>query len=509
MFFSTDHGSVFIQPDGPAGTLYWLSCHDMDDVDEPRGDVEQLYCPNVRGPGEWDVALETQGPPGMPSTGLSFPLGPTADYLEQVARVPCTFPIYVIWKKCGDRDYVMGFERGSVVADCRITNISTNGPQSNRDGGNPGEVVKTFELTGRQVENFYEVLLERLSHGSDQVAEDIVFAMDRQCPGECGARVGICTSGLTTHQADAAATAQVYFTSNAGVTWAAGAADPFAADEHISAAAYFLMSGGTRRALVARGVTDAANPAEVAYSDDGGATWTTVNVGSTNGEFVPDVSGMVDVFQNGKLLFLVTDTGAGADGNIYKSEDYGLSWTQVYAGAGDALNAVDFSGGNVGLAVGDTNTIFRTLDGGDVWGTVAGPAAMAANDAISCAIVGETQFYVGYDSGNLYYTRDAGTTWEELTLVTPVAGATISEIHDIKAIDRYCVWVAIEYDDGGDTFGALQRTICGGTDNMWETHNTPILVTDSGLKAVHACDYNSAFGAGGVATTTMVVAVAE
>src|SRR5690606_36431684 len=116
------------------------------------------------------------------------------------------------------------------------------------------------------------------------------------------------------------------------------------------------------RVVVARGTTDAGNPAEIAYSDDFGATWTAVNVGSTNAQFAqgPHSLFAYDPYN----MWLVAGSGY-----IYYSDDGGLTWDTQDAGVAtsNALHAIHFATDRIGYAVGASDTVLKTEDGGLSW----------------------------------------------------------------------------------------------------------------------------------------------
>ncbi len=39
-------GAIWVQPDGPNTETFYLGCHVLGDIDEPRGDLSLKYCPD-------------------------------------------------------------------------------------------------------------------------------------------------------------------------------------------------------------------------------------------------------------------------------------------------------------------------------------------------------------------------------------------------------------------------------------------------------------------------------
>ena len=173
---------------------------------------------------------------------------------------------------------------------------------------------------------------------------------------DCGAYAERCDTIVIGCDAAGAATANVLISTDGGNTWAATAADPFATDENITSIRMFQVDATTVRILAARD-TDAANPMELAYSDDSGANWTLVVLGATNGEFAERDQAIMVIDESN--IWVCTDQG-----NVYFSSDGGATFTvqssALTASGGNDLNACHFATNLVGISVGDSDTIIYT-----------------------------------------------------------------------------------------------------------------------------------------------------
>ena len=227
-----------------------------------------------------------------------------------------------------------------------------------------------------------------------------------------------------------------------------------------------------------------------------------------NGGFVPWNGGLFawDRWN----LWCCTDTAAGAAGDIFKSTDGGVTWDLQLSAASDALNCIRFASVDVGLCVGDTNEIQYTDDSGLHWTTITGPVAQNAADCLTCAIINENSWYVGYDDGELWYTADGGTNWSQLALGLPAAGHTISAINDMGHVGEHIIWLAIHGNDGANEVGFVARSVTGGSTGSWEYSQAPTdCATGNGFEAIHVCGVNQAFAVGCIETTSYIVEVAE
>jgi photosystem II stability/assembly factor-like uncharacterized protein len=273
--------------------------------------------------------------------------------------------------------------------------------------------------------------------------------------------------------------AEVLYTFDKGVNWDK-ITGPFAAQEDILSAVCFAVNKDTNRWLVTRGQEDApTNPAEVAYSDDGGYNWTDVGVGIAGSGRAND-SGALSVLDQRHIWFVTTG------GYIFFSEDGGETWEAQDEGTTttEDLNAVDFATPNVGMAVGTTGVVLKTSDGGETWSEAT--TITGTPDVYTVQVIDSNMAMVGTSNGYIYMTFDGGDTW---TSKYTVASGTVDSIH---AVNAYVIW-AVSNDSGG--VGTVIRSRNGGY--SWESVTTP---TNTGLNSIHGLDANKAWavGAGGV-----------
>jgi len=513
-YYTNDMGSLFIQLAGPNTATAWLACVDMGDVTYPKGDVTREYCPDPAGRGTWSFSTRSQGASGELTFDLTIPIGKTSHLLEDMARTGCPVPIYLLQTECGRRDMFLPLGpdevyRGTTYARARLTNEGRSGLASrNADGSAPVGATQTFSLSCAGGDDWFNLVPTRRTTAADQILADITFCDRSECAGACGPANDPCTDGLFVGaSAVGPALADIQQTTDSGVTWTAVAVDPLAAGINAGACCSFYADENTKRWIVTQGETIAA-AGEIHYSDstilvDPGAAWTTVAMGAVN-EFFGGIFA-ADRYN----IWMVSDTGAGAAGNIYYSADAGLTWANQQV-CGDAMNEIKFARGqtSVGLAVGDQNEIYLCLDGGANahWNAVTGPAAQAAVDCRSCEILDANRFFVGYEDGELWYTTDGGTTWTERAIENPPAATAILVIDDIEAIDENCIWICGSCTIAAANWGFIERSVDGGT--SWECWLPAAATTSDGLTALYACGHNEAFAVGGVATTSMVMDVA-
>lgn len=479
--------SVWAQPYGPNTKPEYLGCHEVGDIEEEMGDITVVRCPDPAKMSGWRVVGSFQGEPGSPSTSLTTLLTKSLDWLE---KLKCPATIFVHKGNCGRRDVFANWDRDFALYNSRITGLTYAGVAV-RD---PADETPTTLEAPLQAEAVIKNV--RIAGGMQAIssAENLlsVAVLDApQCAGPCGPYIGDSQHAVVVGNsaAGSAATPEIFVTDDGGATWTATAADPFAAGEAISSVVYITADNGLHRIIVARGTTDPANPAEIAYSDDGGATWALVDVGAVDGEYVVEHEGMFALDPHN--IWIVTDGGY-----IYHSNDQAETWTLQDAGVaagGLALNAVEFVNANVGYAVGATNTVVTSEDGGAIWTALTGPGAA---NITALAVPTETTVWVGDDAGDTFYSMDGGITWAERAM--PVAATAIQDIMFVNPLNGYLIYNTVA------PVGHVLRTINGGY--SWAEVQTP---DNAGLNALAVFDVNGFYAVGEASGGTAVIIKAE
>jgi photosystem II stability/assembly factor-like uncharacterized protein len=247
----------------------------------------------------------------------------------------------------------------------------------------------------------------------------------------------------------------VTYNANFMTTLTATAAAPFGigAAKHVVSIGLCYIDRTTLR-IIACKAAEAAVQGVIAYSDDLGATWTTVNVGGVvaHGAIKQGSLFVMDY----RHIWLTS-----ALGFIYFSNNGGQTWTAQEGGVitVTAWNAVHFADKEFGMAVGVGDEIALTNDGGVTWYAPATTTG-SAGDLTACVRFDRNRMLIGDTVGNLYLSEDAGATWA--ALVWP--GAAGGAIDDIKFINEYEGLVS-QFSGAAD--GVIWQTINGGFD--WVT----------------------------------------
>lgn len=480
--YTPGDGSLWIQPDGPNSDPVMLECHGIEDVVKSFGAVERAYRYAPNAVNKYKMVSRVQGPPEGQTTTILTDLKSTADYLEK-QEGKCPFPVYVLKHDCKKgtfSDWQTAFVLpASSIQQATLSNLLALEPAA----GDTSQ--QAWEIEYADVLRIRKLGVGQKATGSVLEGAKIVACGDITCWG-CGDASDSCDTLVLVTDAGPAAVADIYYSVDGGETWTATAADPFAIVEDIPAIVCFRTGPDTWRWLAGRGVEAApANPPEIAYSDDAGATWTNVDLGAVAGDYF--------IWNQSIFALDHTHVWAGTEaGDIWFSSDAGVTWTEQVTANVNAIYAIKFLNQNIGLIGGAANTILYTANGGDTWTALTGPAAEAANIVASVHLIDENHFWIGYSSGNLYYSNNAGATWTERVLDSflPV-GTPLDSINHVTFIDEQVGWVAGEY--GANLAGVL-RTFDGGANwQLFALGTTGGAGAIKGAAYVTVCDYNKAF----------------
>lgn len=494
--YTTSEMAVLWVADGPNRAPNAIPCAVLESISIPRGGLESTYCWNAQ-IGKYERVSKRRGTPDEITFDIEELEGLTASDIERYIRKDCPLAFYVGVYQCTPRLVFSGADRMKVIENALLETEAQAGMMG-RDAG--VDTMLTTSWNADAVEKSFA--LEEYAKATTEIAtlRDIAICGVDACHGVCGPIAGKCDTLVAVAEAQAGLTANVLASFDSGATWAATATDPFIADEDIACVVCFQMSQTVTRWMVGRGTTSAVPaPAEIAYSDDLGTTWTLVNVGATNGEFFP----------HGGSLFALDryHIWAGLDsGDIWFSADAGATWTeQGSANAGvDPVNYIYFMNEREGCAVGGTiggagtNFLMTTRNGGTDW-AVQTAIGGAATDLPWCVTMHDrNRFFIGDDQGELWFTEDAGTTWTRRLpdQGLPASATSIDEIYDITRVDDYRMFISGECTIGGNPYGFMGWTANGGYD--WEFRTTAqVNAAGDGMYAIVACNWNLAYSVGG------------
>lgn len=480
VFNTRTSSGLFVQRNGPNTVMEFLGeCNTLGDAADNKGGVSGQV-QNFDGLGGWVGYGHTVSAPDGFEVTVTSRLTQTLHLLERILdnKNQCPVVLYSLKRCNGEADNATNWERAFAYNVQRITSVNDTGLADMEEDKTAGVEFTLAMAPG--VARFAKLVVTRQAVTEVNALNSLDANTYNTCPTCEGPTLAGDIMPVATNSAAGPATANVLLTTTGGSP-AATAADPFAAAEDIAFVRQFMV-GDTRRIVVGRKTTDAGAPAEIAYSDDSGATWNLVNVGSTNGQvFLGHHSIHINNSQN---IWVVTDAGY-----IYKSTDGCVSWTTQDAGATTAndLYAVIFYDDNLGYAVGESNTILRTENGGVTWSTLTGPTAQAGVIARCVACPTRQGIQVGYDDGDLYTSNNGGDTWDS----RPHTGSGVGKIYSLSYFSQLHGMMARDTAGG---VGSIHETINGGKD--WKALPMGGIATNGGLRAVQLIHDHLAWACG-------------
>lgn len=397
-------------------------------------------------------------------------------------RKGCAFDVQLHAGACEDpRDFNGGWEKIYVLENAIATSYDTN-ELGALDADQNVIVNETVPLSG---DDWYEIKrIVGSEIGSAQVVQEIVGIVicdSRQC-GECGISSNGCEKifavSLNTGGSPGLG-AQVLFSPDAGATVETTVITTLGATNDPNG----IACSGVYLAVISNedGALHYALLADILLGTE---TWTKVTTGIVGGK-EPNA-----IFSLGSVFNWVVGDG----GYIYFSDDITSGLTVQSAGGASVQNLADIHGADeLNLAaVGASNTVILTHDGGTNWSAVTGPVPGVD---LTCVFVKSAQvIFVGSAAGRLYYTQDAGANWTEKAF----SGNGSGSVNDIQFSTPTVGYMATQT---GATKGRVYRTIDGGF--SWyilpEAAGLSLPQSDS-ILALAACseDPNLAF-AGGLA----------
>lgn len=483
-----DQGSVWLQRRPGATLTYGGDCLGVNDISQDLGDVTTYTCRDRTRNGRRKVVGSEQGAAGEVTTSIEVPVASSRNAIMS-ALMECPQTLFVNkWTGNGPIDDFSNRSMTIALLNARPTSRGVSNPLSRDESDD--RTLLTMDLSAEDFIEFYNLEVSRLTTAETADLHVVLANLDLQCETEDDVYQAVGEVAFIGGEAVVGSpsdTAALLFSADSGGTWAAAATDPFAGGENAEAATRFSYGGGTRY-MVARTETDAGNPAEIAYTDDSGATWTAVDVGSANGQFVTSLWA-----NDSASIWAGTD-----DGYIYRSTDAGATWSAIESGVIATTDYLAIHGisRDVVWFVGEGDVLAYTINGSNTTPTISAASADtgSGDDITAVDVHSRYRVWVATDGGDAYLTTDGGATWS--AKFTSSGAASDIEFSD----DGLSGFLLI--NSGG--VGTVYHSRNGGAN--WEALTTP---TNTGLNDVFVLDTLDAYVVGNAQGGTGFVAVIQ
>lgn len=477
----TGNSRVFLIEDraGPANPPSYEDNAMAGAVSWPQGDVTIIRKP---APGRYNQFVSIgkfSGEPGVPELPLTLRYTDLLSKMLRIARKGCDSDVQVHFGACEDpRDFDRGWAKIAILEAARPTTYGT----SDLGTLEPEGRAPINEEVPMQGEDYYEVVpITFAEKAASLVTREIldIHVCDTEACGECGTTSDGCQKIFAlSGEVDASPglPPAVLYSSDGGDTWASSTVSALSPAEEADA----IDCVGNNLVVISQ---DAVSLVYADITDllAGTPTWAEVTTGfSASGapRRIASVSAVHTwIVGAGGYIYFTADPTSGVS-----VQDAGVATTQVL----NAIHAIDEF---TAVAVGVSNAIVYTNNGGDTWQAITGPAVGVTLNTVW--MKSALEWFVGTATGLLYYTRDGGATWT----AKGFPGSGTGVVRDIRFYSNSVGYMA---HDAATPRGRILRSVNGGY--TWyvlpEESGFTLPLNDRINKIAVCADANTIFGAG-------------
>jgi len=374
------------------------------------------------------------------------------DFLFQLADRNCEFDVQAHLGRCvNPQDYDNNWDEIIIFEQARITSYSVENfgalQSGDRDVAN-----ETVEVSAERIHRIVKIDIGDVAPATDSLSSVAVYGR-RECT-VCDEELGV--TGCETIVAGSATANNLYFTDDGWGT---------SGSTVVTTAAGAITAVGVAGLNVVAGSGTSVHVADISDIVIAAESWASISVGNT-------VSAIT--VQSPAAVWI-----GDAAGNISKLNQLTIESTlPVFTAL--QVNAIDYSdvaGSDATLlAVGASNSVAYSTDGGGTWISIVGPAvgvALLAAKALTPRI-----WLVGDANGDLWYTSNRGAAWTEITL-----SGSPTAITDIAFVSPSVGYLLAD----GASGSFIYRTTNGG--NSWKLlpDNATALPTHTSLSDLAVC----------------------
>ncbi len=455
----------------------------VDTANVPGGDLTPIYIPDPDRYDKFLIAGTVKGERGLPNMSLQWRLElDQRTAYEKYMRNGCAHDVQIHMGICKNpQDFNAGWTSILVLEKAIPTNWDLNGLGAlSPDQRTMSEEDMPF--TGERI--YWIRPLAFQAQAAAQVVQEVVGIVicDAATCGECGLPSEGCEvvfAVTLTAGGSPGLPAELVFTQDGGTVWLDTLITTLAANEDpddlACVGANVVVISEDSESIHYAPIADILNASEV---------WTEVTTG-----FVAGNGPLAIHSEAANFTWIV-----GENGYIYFTADPTQSVLVQSPGDVTVNNLLDVHAVSIEdvVAVGVSNTVMVTRDGGDTWTSITGPAVGVTLNTVW--MKGVNEWLIGTADGRLFFTLDAGVNWTLKTF--PGSGAGV--VRDIKFSNNSVGYMS---HDTATPAGRILRTIDGG--NSWFVSPLDIglsMPANDRFNAIAACveDSNIVY-AGGLA----------
>ena len=457
---------------GPANAPQYVALGFAGAPSQGLGDVEKIEAPSQTKRGSYDTLDTFVTGKENASLPLTIRYAHDVSTLMRIARKECAIDVQVHAGQCTDpRDFAAGWHDGhiSVFEDARMTTygLTDMGSYQTDDEGAVDQEVEVSAVDWYQIGP-----LDFAERAASQVAQEIIAVVvcDSVSCGDCEDVSDGCQKvfAIAAPAGSSPGLLPEVIVTEDGFTTIANESpiDTLAAGEDPTGATCV----GSNLVVVSN-TDNALHYADKSELILGTETWARVDSG-----FV--VTGEPNAIAG----FGPFDTWIVGDGGyVYFSSDPTNGVTVKDAGVAttEDLNDVDVLSTEFIIAVGDNNAVIYSLNGGNTFSSVTGPAVGV--NLLSVAVRSEREWWIGTADGKLYYTTNQGTTWTEKAFPSSGTG----NVRDIVWASDTVGYMA---HDLATPAGRILRTVSGGYQWTVLPDGTSSLPANDHINSLAVCE---------------------
>lgn len=464
----------------PANTPQYQGLMKLGDPTVPRGDVKRVEIPDPNRADEFIEIAEVKGTVDRPTFSLEGRYPMDVSTLLRLANRGCAFDVQAHLGKCRNpSDFNAGWEKVIIFERARIKQWAGK----NLGALGSDERAESQETVDLSAKTLYELVrLTFDEQAAAAVTREIISidVCDSVACGDCGVSSDGCQRVLATQVGSGASPGTVpavIYTFNGGQTWAGVNITSLLGNEPPSDSeclgSYFVVTSMIDEAL------------HYARIDDillGTPSWVQMAAGFVFGK---GPNAIVSAGPSKTWL-------AGQGGYIYFTADPTLGVLVQEAGtlSTQNLNDIDAIDDLNVVAVGGSNVVEATDNGGSAWRLITGPAVGQTLTSVKMLdgntwLVGATNALVA----TLWVTYNQGVTWTQVSL--PLVGARID---DLKFATRTVGYLSLRVTG---SFARVLRTIDGGRSWYVLPEGPGAIPNNTRVNQLAVCtDPNIVFGGG-------------
>jgi photosystem II stability/assembly factor-like uncharacterized protein len=460
------------------------------EVQQAFGDVKLIHTPSRTQLDQFDTTGKIVGEQGVAQLTVQARYADNLSEVLAICRSGCDSDVQVHFGQCKNpTDFNGGWEKILVVTNARIPTYKAS-PLGALEPSERALIMEDVAFHGIEVYEIARMLYQdtAVNYVLREVV-DLAICDAPNCGGDCGSPTDGCQyvyAATKNSGGSPGLLAEVIATPDGGSTWKANTINGMASNQNPSAllcsAANLVVISADAGALFYATTQDLQNQAASPFAK---VTTGIVTGGEPRNAWAygPSFTWMVG---NGGYIYFTSDPTQGLSvqdaGNVTSSQ----------------LNAVNGLDANTLVAVGNNGAVVFTRNGGITWAVV--PTAPTNANLTAVAMISENVWWVGSDTGHLYFTFDGGSSWEEKNF--PGSGA--GKIHDIAFVNTGSPVAMVGYmayeTNGG--VGRIYRTISGGNSWYIAPEDTSKVPTAARFNSVAVCQDPNRVFAGGVFDTS-------